>query len=90
MAMIKKELEIINKVGLHARPAAMFVQMANKYTSDVYVEKDSKKVNGKSIMGIMSLGVARGEKIVIITDGPDEEEAMEGITNLIEKTLKDF
>ena len=70
--MVKKEVAVNNKIGLHARPAAMFVQRANKYESDVFVEKNTKKVNGKSIMGIMSLGVAKNECISIIIDGPDD------------------
>ena len=88
--MLRKELDVRSKIGLHARPAALFVQTANKFSSDVFVEKDTKKVNGKSIMGIMSLGVAKNEKITIIIDGPDEEEAMESLTRLIEQTLLEY
>lgn len=85
--MIKKEVTVANQLGLHARPAALFVQLSNKFTSDIYVEKGSKKINAKSIMGIMSLGVAKGDHITIITDGPDEEEAMNELVNLIEYAL---
>lgn len=88
--MIKKDLVIKNQIGLHARPAAMFVQRANRYEADIFVEKNTKNVNGKSIMGIMSLGVAKNESITIIIDGPDELEAMDDLTNLIEKVLLEY
>ncbi|MFZ5966439.1 MAG: HPr family phosphocarrier protein [Bacillota bacterium] len=88
--MISKEITIINKLGLHARPAALFVQMTNKYDSDVFLEKGTKKINAKSIMGVMSLGVSKGETVTIITDGPDEQEAMEALVNLIEHVLMDL
>lgn len=85
--MITKEVTIINKLGLHARPAALFVQRANKFVSDIIVEKETKKINAKSIMGIMSLGVGKGDTIRLITDGPDEEEAMEELVDFIENKL---
>ncbi|WXR60921.1 HPr family phosphocarrier protein [Peptostreptococcaceae bacterium AGR-M142] len=85
--MISKKFTINNKIGLHARPAALFVQVANKYQSEVIVKKDDAEVNGKSIMGIMAIGVAGGETIEIVLDGSDEEEAMNDIEELLTKKI---
>lgn len=85
--MIKREVTVINKLGLHARPAALFVQMANKFKADIFVEKEMKKVNAKSIMGIMSLGIAKGDTMTVAVDGLDENEALEALVELVEKTL---
>lgn len=81
--IVKKEIEIINELGLHARPAAMFVKLANEFSSDIIVEKGSESVNGKSIMGIMMLAAGKGSKIKITAEGPDAKEAVEAIENLI-------
>jgi phosphocarrier protein len=80
---IKREITVTNKLGLHARPAAMFVQLAGKFASDITVEKGYEKVNGKSIMGIMMLAAGEGSKITIIAKGDDAEEAVEGLENLL-------
>ncbi|MEW9123544.1 MAG: HPr family phosphocarrier protein [Thermotaleaceae bacterium] len=85
--MLQKQVIVVNKLGLHARPAALFVQMANKFISDITLEKGTKKINAKSIMGVMSLGVGKGEQITIHVDGPDEQEALEALVNLIEVTI---
>lgn len=85
--MISKKFIINNKIGLHARPAALFVQVANKYQSEVIVKKDDAEVNGKSIMGIMAIGVAGGETIEVILDGNDEQEAMDDIQELLTKKI---
>lgn len=85
--MMTKVAVIKNSIGLHARPAALFVRTCSKYKSEIFVEKDGKKVNAKSIMGIMSLGVSPGEEIKIIIDGFDEEVAMKDIMDLIENRL---
>lgn len=85
--MLTKTTKIKNKIGLHARPAAIFVRTCSKYRSDIFVEKDGRKVNAKSIMGIMSLGVAPGEELKIIVDGIDEEAAMKDILDLVENRL---
>ncbi len=87
--MIKKDLTIGLPDGLEARPVAVFVQIASKYSSMVTIEYKGRKVNAKSIMGMMSLGIARGESISIITDGSDEEEAMNGIMEYLSGSLKD-
>ena len=82
---IKKIIVIENTLGLHARPAALFVQLANKFQSEIFVEKKDQKVNGKSIMGIMTLAAGKGQKITITADGNDAEKAV----NALEKLLKD-
>lgn len=85
--MISKKAIVKNKVGLHARPAAIFVQTANKYLSDIYVEIDNKRVNAKSIMGIMSLGVSQGTEITIIARGEDEKKAIEDLVYVLENEV---
>ncbi|CRZ35178.1 catabolite repression HPr-like protein [Herbinix hemicellulosilytica] len=77
--MVKREIVINIPNGLEARPVAMLVQVASQYESSIYVESDDKKVNAKSIMGMMSLGLASGETITVTADGPDEEKAIDNI-----------
>lgn len=81
--MIKKTVKIENELGLHARPAALFVRTSSKYKSDIFIEKGNFKVNAKSIMGIMAMGISEGDEIDIIVDGADEEKAMEGIVEFL-------
>ena len=81
--MITKEVKISNAIGLHARPATFFIQKANTYQSSIWVEKDDRKVNAKSLLGVLSLGIAKGMTIVLSADGKDEELAIEGLTDLI-------
>ena len=83
--MITKKIKIQLKNGLEARPVAVLVQVASQYESSIYVEIQEKKVNAKSIMGMMSLGLAEGEKITIIANGPDENDAVEAIDKYISK-----
>jgi len=83
----RKEFVIQNKLGLHARPAALFVQTANRFSCDVEVEKDEEKVNGKSIMGIMTLAAGVGAKITVRTVGEDASEAMQEISKLIDSNF---
>jgi phosphocarrier protein HPr len=80
---VEKELVVTNKLGLHARPAAMFVQLANKFVSEIFVKKGAELVNGKSIMGIMMLAAGKGSKIMITARGEDAEEAV----GMLEKLL---
>ena len=82
--IVKKELVIINELGLHARPAAMFVKLANEFISDITVEKGSEIVNGKSIMGIMMLAAGKGSRIKVTAEGPDAQEAVDAIDKLIQ------
>ncbi|TCW39093.1 catabolite repression HPr-like protein [Laceyella sacchari] len=84
--MVEKKVVVQLETGLHARPAALFVQEANKFASDVFVVKGTKKVNAKSIMGIMSLAVSRGTEITIIADGSDEEEAVKVLAEMVGKS----
>ncbi|UCF63550.1 MAG: HPr family phosphocarrier protein [bacterium] len=82
--MIKKELKIKNKTGLHARPAALLVKTTGKFKSEIFISKDGYKVNGKSIMGVMTLAAESGSLIEVFIDGPDEDEAMTALEDLIE------
>ena len=81
--MTQITIEIINKLGLHARPAAEFVKIASKYKSDIFVAKNERKVNGKSIMGVMTLAAEMGSKLNIEANGEDEKEALQELANLI-------
>ncbi len=81
--MFSKEVEVQNQVGLHARPATFFIQKANEFKSSIWVEKDERKVNAKSLLGVLSLGITKGTTISIIADGGDEEEAVVTLVNLI-------
>ena len=80
-----KQVEVKLKTGLQARPAALFVQEANRFSSDIFLEKDGKKVNAKSIMGLMSLAVSSGTEINIIADGDDEQNAIASLAEFIQK-----
>lgn len=83
--MVEKQMEVKLKTGLQARPAALFVQEANRFVSDIFIEKEGRKVNAKSIMGIMSLAIGKGVTINVIVDGKDEEEAIVALENFIGK-----
>lgn len=83
--MVEKQVKVQLKTGLQARQAALFVQEANRYNSDVYLEKENKKVNAKSIMGIMSLAIGKGITVTISADGSDEDSAVAALTDLIEQ-----
>ena len=81
--MIKRDVVVTNNIGLHARPATFFIQKANTYKSSVWVEKDDRKVNAKSLLGVLSLGIAKGMTVALIADGQDEETALNGLAELI-------
>ena len=81
--MYVKEVSVQNHVGLHARPATFFIQKANEYKASVWVEKEERRVNAKSLLGVLSLGIVKGTSINLIADGPDEKEAVEGLIELI-------
>ncbi|MFQ5469121.1 MAG: HPr family phosphocarrier protein [Gammaproteobacteria bacterium] len=83
--MLCKEMQIINRLGLHARAAAKFVTLASEFASDIKVKKNNKQVNGKSIMGMMMLAAAKGSTIEICIDGSDESEAMKNLEDLIDQ-----
>lgn len=81
--MITKKITVLNKLGIHARPAAQFVRVASRFQADVTVEKDDERVDGKSIMGLMMLAVGCGAEISVSVDGADEAEALSAIEELI-------
>ena len=87
--MYVKDVVVQNQEGLHARPATFFIQKANEFKSSIWVEKDERRVNAKSLLGVLSLGIVKGMTITIIADGPDENEAVEGLNALIEKGFAD-
>lgn len=82
--MCVKDVVINNQVGLHARPATFFIQKANEFKSTVWVEKEERRVNAKSLLGVLSLGIVGGTEIRIIVDGPDEEAALSALVELVE------
>jgi phosphocarrier protein HPr len=83
--LMTKEFLVSNKLGIHARPAAMFVKVANRFTCDIFVEKDGEKVNGKSIMGLMMLAAGPGSKLKVHADGQDASQALVEIETLIKR-----
>ena len=82
--MIRRPLHIINKLGLHARAASKLVSEASRFQSQITLVRDDKEVSGKSIMGVMMLGAARGTELELVVDGPDEDEAVAALTQLVE------
>ena len=81
--MLQREVEIVNRLGLHARASAKLTQIAGQFESDIWLSRNGRRVNAKSIMGVMMLAASQGSTIVLETDGPDEAEAMQAITQLI-------
>ena len=81
--MYSKEIQVQNQVGLYARPATFFIQKANEFKSTILVEKEERKVNAKSLLGVLSLGITKGTVINVIADGPDEMEAVSALLDLI-------
>ena len=88
--MCMKDVEVKNQVGLHARPATFFIQKANEYKSSIWVEKEERRVNAKSLLGILSLGIVGGAKIRIIADGSDEQLAVDGLVKLVEGGFSEY
>lgn len=82
--MYTKEVEVKNQVGLHARPATFFIQKANEFKSSIWVEKEDRRVNAKSLLGVLSLGIMGGTTIRILAGGPDEETAVDELVKLVE------
>ena len=87
--MISRDVTIQNNVGLHARPATFFIQKANSYKASIWVEKDDRRVNAKSLLGVLSLGIVKGMTVTLIADGTDEAEALEGRAELIATGFED-
>ena len=82
--MYVKDVMVQNQVGLHARPATFFIQKANEFKSSIWVEKDERRVNAKSLLGVLSLGIVKGMTITLIADGSDEQDALDGLAALID------
>ncbi len=82
--MVKQDVIITNNVGLHARPATFFIQKANSFKCSIWIEKDDRKVNAKSLLGVLSLGIAKGMTITLIADGSDDAEAIDVLVTLIQ------
>ena len=87
--MYSKEVQVTNQVGLYARPATFFIQKANEFKSTILVEKEERRVNAKSLLGILSLGIVGGTDIKIIADGPDEQVAVNSLVELVESGFSD-
>ncbi len=81
--MYTKTAVVNNQVGLHARPATFFIQKANEFRSSIWVEVEERRVNAKSLLGVLSLGIVKGTEITLIANGPDEEEAVEALAALL-------
>ena len=82
--MVKKDVTITNNIGLHARPATFFIQKANSYKSSIWIEKEDRKVNAKSLLGVLSLGIAKGMTVSLIAEGQDESAAIDGLIELVQ------
>ena len=87
--MYSKEVQVTNQVGFYARPPTFFIQKANEFKSTILVEKEERRVNAKSLLGILSLGITKGTTINLIADGPDEEEAVSALVELITSNFTD-
>jgi phosphocarrier protein HPr len=87
--MIERLVTITNRAGIHARPAALLVQIATKYISKIFIEKETERINGKSIMGVISLGATYQTQLKIIADGDDEKEALDALVRLFENKFEE-
>ncbi len=87
--LVSKEVVINNQVGLHARPATFFIQKANEFKSSIWIEKDDRRVNAKSLLGVLSLGIVKGTGVTIVADGADEDEAILTLSELIDSDFSE-
>ena len=85
-----RTVTVNNQVGLHARPATFFIQKANEFKSSIWIEKDERRINAKSLLGVLSLGIIKGMTMDIAADGPDEQEAVEALEQLINTNFSDY
>ena len=85
--MSTQEITVQTEVGLHARPATYFIQKANEFKSGIWVEKEERRVNAKSLLGVLSLGIVKGTNIALIADGSDEKEAVDALVSLIQNNF---
>ena len=88
--MTKRDVTITNNIGLHARPATFFIQKANSYKSSIWIEKEDRKINAKSLLGVLSMGIAKGMTVTIVADGQDENDAISGLSDLIDTGFAEF
>ena len=86
---VEKEITILNRLGLHARPAAMFVRVVSRFRCEIWVAKEGEEINGKSIMGLMMLAAGQGSKLRVRAEGPDAAEAVKGIEELIQSRFNE-
>ncbi len=89
LSVISKEVTINNQVGLHARPATFFIQKANEFKSSIWIERDERRVNAKSLLGVLSLGIVKGTAVNIVADGVDENEAIATLSELIDSDFSE-
>ena len=87
--MYVKEVTVENQVGLHARPATFFIQKANEFKSSIWIERDERRVNAKSLLGVLSLGIVKGTAVNIVADGVDENEAIATLSELIDSDFSE-
>ena len=87
--MVTKEVKITNDVGLHARSATYFIQCANEFKASIWIQKEEKKVNAKSLLGVLSLGISPGMSFIIVADGADAEDAVKTLAELVESNFKE-
>jgi phosphotransferase system HPr (HPr) family protein len=87
--MVKKDFTILNKLGIHARPAAQFVKIANRFQADIFVERDGEEIDGKSIMGVMMLAAGHGSVITVTAEGTDESAAIDALGDLIGRKFEE-
>lgn len=88
--MVKADVTITNNIGLHARPATFFIQKANSFKSSIWIEKEDRKINAKSLLGVLSLGIAKGMTVTISAEGIDEADAVKGLADLINTGFAEF
>ena len=88
--MYTQEITVNNEVGLHARPATFFIQKANEFKSGIWVEKEERRVNAKSLLGVLSLGIVKGTTITLIADGNDEKEAVQALVELVQNNFDEY
>ena len=85
--MVKHDVTITNNIGLHARPATFFIQKANSYKASIWIEKDDRKVNAKSLLGVLSMGIAKGMTVTLVAEGTDEAAAIDGLVELVQNSF---
>ena len=88
--MISRDVTIVNASGLHARPATFFIQKANAYKCSIWIEKEDRKVNAKSLLGVLSMGIAKGMTVTLLADGQDEDAAIAGLCELIDSGFSEI